>query len=111
MLRLAPDYPPPKSRRRAYLKTFLPPCLAFGTIVLGLTSYALLLRYYSPAVLQHIGWQAWDVVQFTAGGAGHASNASELLSLPLDIYVRCRHGMRPISDITSGSPGRAHYRQ
>ncbi|OXG80415.1 hypothetical protein C345_05305 [Cryptococcus neoformans A2-102-5] len=65
MPQLIPDYPGHKPPRWRYLRSFLP-VIVLILLFFFLSSYSLLSHSKSPAAKQHIGWQAWDVVDMTS---------------------------------------------
>ncbi|WVQ91834.1 hypothetical protein IAS59_005638 [Cryptococcus gattii] len=97
MPQLVPDYPGHKPPRWGYVRSFLPVIALILLFSFFLSSYSLLSHSKSPAIKQHIGWQAWDVVDMTSqkevegnedfdSGIGN-SNGTEtnfIPSIPLD---------------------------
>lgn len=100
MPQLVPDYPGHKPPRWGYVPSFLPVIALILLFSFFLSSYSLLSHSKSPAIKQHIGWQAWDVVDMTSQkevegnedsdiGIGN-SNGTEtnfIPSIPLDNWV------------------------
>ncbi|KAK4685487.1 hypothetical protein P7C73_g4662, partial [Tremellales sp. Uapishka_1] len=64
MPRLSPDYwQTRKAPRFAYLRSALPLLFLILIFSIFLSSYSLLNHFSSPARIQKIGWQSWDVVE------------------------------------------------
>nr|XP_018265265.1 uncharacterized protein I303_01625 [Kwoniella dejecticola CBS 10117]OBR87423.1 hypothetical protein I303_01625 [Kwoniella dejecticola CBS 10117] len=56
-----------------YLRTFLPVLSLILLFSFGLVSYSLLSHFRGPAAKQHLGWQAWDIVESSSSSAGGTS--------------------------------------
>ena len=92
------DYPGQrKPPRFAYLRSFLPLVSLILLFSIFLASYSLLSHFRSPAKKQQIGWQAWDVVEFSQSnkgnddvetGNGTMGDQQFVPSIPLDNWVR-----------------------
>nr|XP_019008286.1 uncharacterized protein I206_06841 [Kwoniella pini CBS 10737]OCF47067.1 hypothetical protein I206_06841 [Kwoniella pini CBS 10737] len=77
-----------------YLRSFLPIIALILLFSFGLISYSLLGQFKSPANKQHLGWQSWDIIEFTTSsnseneldlGIGNDDNYTTLsASIPLD---------------------------
>lgn len=100
MPQLVPDYPGHKSPRWGYVRSFLPVIALILLFSFFLSSYSLLSHSKSPAIKQHIGWQAWDVVDmapqkevegnedFDSGiGNSNGTETDFIPSIPLDNWV------------------------
>ncbi|ODO07841.1 hypothetical protein I350_03420 [Cryptococcus amylolentus CBS 6273] len=95
MPRLSHDYPGYRPPRIQYLKSFLPVValvfiLSFA-LSFALSSYSLLSHSKSPAAKQHLGWQAWDLVDMAASGSAEedtdlslSNDTTFVPSIPLD---------------------------
>lgn len=123
MPQLVPDYPGHKPPRWGYVRSFLPVIALILLFSFFLSSYSLLSHSKSPAIKQHIGWQAWDVVDMTSQkevegnedsdtGIGN-SNGTEtnfIPSIPLDNWVSTTRSQCFGSLMhNSGSSGLAFY--
>lgn len=99
MPQLIPDYPGHKPPRWRYLRSFLP-VIVLILLFFFLSSYSLLSHSKSPAAKQHIGWQAWDVVDMTSQteegdneevgnetGNSNGTDTTFIPSIPLDNWV------------------------
>lgn len=99
MPQLIPDYPGHKPPRWRYLRSFVP-VIVLILLFFFLSSYSLLSHSKSPAAKQHIGWQAWDVVDMTSQteegdneevgnetGNSNGTDTTFIPSIPLDNWV------------------------
>lgn len=95
MPQLPTDYTgkyPARRRRVAYFKSAVPYLAAFLLFSIGLVSYSLLSRVYSPASVQQLGWQAWETINFELHQQEAVSSTNGTLAdigMPLNEFVSC----------------------
>lgn len=90
MPHLPPDYYYHRHKPRrtlSYLKSTTPYLVVFVLFSVGLVSYSLLSKLYSPAKLQQLGWQAWEPINFELHAHEGGNGTLADLGVPLDVWV------------------------